>query len=162
MKIIYAQQPIPKKLSSLEKEIFLVGPTPRHPDVPSWRPDALKIIEELEYDGIVFVPEPEDGKWLGNYNAQIDWEWEALERSRVIAAWVPRDLETMPAFTTNIEFGYYAAKYDPYNKALLYGRPDDAPKTRYLDRLYHKVTRGTQEPCNTLEDLMKLAVRWIQ
>ena len=36
MKTIFALQP-------LEKSIFLAGPTPRNPEVPSWRPEALAI-----------------------------------------------------------------------------------------------------------------------
>ena len=44
--------------------------------------------------------------------------------------WVPRELRTMPAFTTNVEFGIWADS----GKAVL-GYPPKAPKCRYLDWL---------------------------
>ena len=37
----------------------------------------------------------------------------------------------MPAFTTNVEFGYYI-----HTGKITYGRPEKAPKTKYLDWLY--------------------------
>jgi hypothetical protein len=150
MRIIYAKQ----SFSAFRDEpsIFLVGPTPRSPDVASWRPKALRLLKE--FDGIVFVPEPPNGNWQGSYLDQITWEWKALDIcavSGVIAAWVPRDIETMPAFTTNVEFGRYVG-----SGHLWYGRPIDAPNNYYLDRLYLNVTK--REPCNTLEDLMQCAM----
>lgn len=153
MRIIYAQQPFPSFQD--EELIFLVGPTPRSPDVPSWRPNALGIIEQHDFDGLVFAPEPKDGKWKGNYLKQIAWEREALDACSEfgsIAAWVPRDLETMPAFTTNVEFGFYVG-----SERLWYGRPPAAPNTRYLDQMYRDVTK--REPCNTLEELIILAIK---
>lgn len=54
MKVVYALQDIP---SSFPHAIFLAGPTPRDKDTPSWRPEAIHILEQLKYDGIVFVPE---------------------------------------------------------------------------------------------------------
>jgi len=123
MKLIYAQQP-------LEKSIFLAGPTPRSPDVPSWRPEAIEILKNLGYDGTVFIPEDPTGKWESNYDNQIYWEWEALNQATVVVFWVPRELETLPGFTTNVEFGLMVAS----SKVLL-GSPIDAPKMKYLDML---------------------------
>ena len=40
-----------------EKSIFLAGPTPREKDIISWRNEAIKILENLGFDGIVYVPE---------------------------------------------------------------------------------------------------------
>jgi hypothetical protein len=130
MKIVYAMEEIPKELGP---SIFLAGPTPRSNNpVPSWRPEALHRIRFLNFEGTVFVPEVEDGVWRELYDDQVNWEKEALYRSTVILFWVPRDIETMPAFTTNVEFGYWVAK-DP--SKIIYGRPNDAPKTKYLDWL---------------------------
>ncbi len=152
MKVIYAQQPIPDLGG--KQMIFLVGPTPRSSSVPSWRPGALSLLEDKGFDGNVFVPEPEGGDWVGDYIDQIGWEDQALTycgRRGCIAAWVPRDLETMPAFTTNVEFGLYLL-----SGRLLYGRPPGAPKTSYLDRMY-QIKTGTS-PYDSLEDLMEGAV----
>ena len=43
----------------------------------------------------------------------------------------------MPAFTTNVEFGYYLCK-NP--RKVYYGRPDDSEKNKYLDWLFELET----------------------
>ena len=72
MKICYAPQPFPS--FECETPIFLVGPTPRDAGVRSWRPDALRILKHLGYDGLVLVPEPEDGIWPEHFLDQVEWE----------------------------------------------------------------------------------------
>ena len=156
MEVYYSDQPLPIKM---KLSIFLVGPTPRITDVPSWRPDALQLLESLKFKGSVFVPENsgknlvldedanQDNLWL----KQVEWEREGLDGATVIAAWVPRSQE-LPAFTTNVEFGRYVT-----SKRLIYGRPDGAPKTRYLDWLYHRETG--MHPHLSLAGLLSHAVR---
>jgi 8-oxo-dGTP pyrophosphatase MutT (NUDIX family) len=124
LKVIYANEPMPESFS---KSIFLAGPTPRDALTKSWRPEAIEMLREIGYDGIVFVPETSDGEWKHNYDDQIEWEENGLIRSDVIVFWVPRDLEKMPAFTTNIEWGAWYKS----DKCML-GYPVDAPKMRYL------------------------------
>lgn len=130
MHVCYAKQDPPK---SWAHAIFLAGPTPRDSETPSWRPEALRLLEEAGYDGVVFVPESADGQFKGSYTDQVEWEERGLEMADRIVFWVPRDLRTMPAFTTNVEFGRYVQS----GKVIL-GRPDGAPKTRYLDWLGEK------------------------
>lgn len=127
MRVVYAKQEPP---DSWNHAIFLAGPTPRDPQTPSWRPKALEILEELGYQGVVFVPEPADGEWRGSYTDQTEWEKMGLEFADKIVFWVPRDLRTMPALTTNIEYGRYVDS----GKAVL-GYPDGAEKMRYPDWL---------------------------
>lgn len=156
MRVIYAEQAYPSFQD--EQILFLVGPTPRNPNVESWRPKALGILRDLGYDGLVFSPEPEDGNWSGDYVGQILWEYEGLEACALfgcIAAWVPRDLENMPAFTTNIEFGLHVA-----SGRLLYGRPPRSPKNRYLDWMYNKKTG--RMAIETLEELMAESVEMLR
>jgi hypothetical protein len=144
MHIAYARTP-------LRKSIFLAGPTPRSPEVPSWRPRAVQLLQEMGFDGTVFVPEDDDASWKFSYDDQIEWELEALHSATVIAFWVPRDLETMPAFTTNVEFGLFAK-----NRNVVLGCPEDAPKMKYLDgiaRLY-----GLLGPWPNLEGTMAAAL----
>jgi hypothetical protein len=98
-------------------------------------------LEELGFNGTVFVPEPEGYTPNDSYEHQISWEWEALNQATVAVFWVPRHLESFPAFTTNVEFGLLVAS----GKAVL-GFPDGAPKMRYLDKpgqRFHLVAQTT-------------------
>lgn len=130
MQIVYAKQAPPVTWTH---SVFLAGPTPREAEVASWRPRALEILEDLGYDGVVFVPEPETGDWRGSYDDQAEWEIRWLDRVDRIVFWVPRDLKTLPAMTTNVEFGRYVSS----GRAVL-GHPDGAEKMRYLDWLAAK------------------------
>lgn len=144
MNTIYAPEPV----ILLGKSIFLAGPTPRSQDVDSWRPHALEILEKrLNFTGTVMVPEHRH--WDRNYDfiSQVEWEWEGLENCDHIVFWVPRELKTMPAFTTNVEFGSYVRSGRAH-----YGRPDNSPKNDYLDWLYTKVTK--RKPYNDLYSLL--------
>jgi hypothetical protein len=127
LKIIYAQESV-----EIEgKSIFLAGPTPRSKYVESWRNDAISAFQLLRFNGTLFVPEMRDGNWDKGfaYSAQIEWEEECLSKADVILFWIPRNDNTLPGFTTNIEFGYWVAK-DP-NKLVL-GAPTTAIKMDYL------------------------------
>lgn len=152
MKVVYAMEEFP---SSFTKAIFLVGPTPRSEEVSSWRPDALRILEEKGYDGVVFVPETADGEWKHNYDEQIEWEDKGLQLADVIVCWVPRDLKTMPAFTTNHEHGEWYRS----GKTVL-GCPDfeKTPKMRYL---LDKGRKVFQPQAETLEETLDFALEML-
>ena len=147
MKINYSDQEVLKG----EKSIFLAGPTPRGDNVKSWRKYACKYLEENGFDGIVYVPEYSTLKPRGDYVDQAQWEREALSNASIIAFWVPRELPDMPAFTTNVEFGYWI-----HSGKILYGRPDNAKKIKYLDWLY--MTDTNQEPYSNIEDLLNNSI----
>ena len=136
MKVVYAREPFPETFS---KAIFLAGPTPRSKEVDSWRPEALKVLASAGFDGVVFVPENGDGSPSFDYLHQIEWEERGLRMADGIVFWVPRDLKTMPAFTTNIEWGVWQDS----GKCVL-GSPADAPKMAYLQSYADKlgVTRA--------------------
>ncbi len=59
------------------------------------------------------------------------WERIALTDATVILFWIPRKLPDMAGFTTNVEFGYWL-----HSGKVVYGRPEDASKIKYLDWLY--------------------------
>lgn len=59
------------------------------------------------------------------------WERIGLTNASVIAFWIPRHLPNMPAFTTNVEFGYWL-----HTGKVVYDRSNDAEKIKYLDWLY--------------------------
>lgn len=128
MQVVYAREPLP---TSVTRTIFLAGPTPRKDTGgASWRPTALTALEEAGFDGHVFVPESRDGEAGFDYDDQVGWETDALNRADVILFWVPRDMATLPAFTTNVEFGAWCTS----GKVVL-GSPPEAPaekKNKYL------------------------------
>lgn len=142
MNVVYSDQDV----EFIGKSIFLAGPTPRSPNVKSWRPDALAVLHKLGFKDTVFVPEYRSWETKFDYMRQVEWEWEGLENCDAIAFWVPRDLITMPAFTTNVEFGSYVRSGRAY-----YGRPDGCSGNSYLDWLYEKVTKC--KPKKTMDDL---------
>ena len=135
-----------------KKSIFLAGPTPRKEEIVSWRKEAIKILKENNFDGIVYVPEYSSMKPRGDYEDQVMWEREGLMNSSVIVFWIPRNLPDMPAFTTNVEFGYYI-----HTGKILYGRPNESIKNRYLDWLYELDYK--KKPYNNLEELLKEAIK---
>jgi len=149
MKVNYSDEKVLKG----EKSIFLAGPTPRSTDVETWRNEAIQILESLNFDGIVYIPEREFDDRTFDYDNQVLWEREALYNSDIIVFWVPRFLPKMPGFTTNVEFGYWLAKD---STKTLYGRPDDSEKNRYLDWLYQVETN--KKPINNLEEILKEAI----
>jgi len=149
MNTIYAPEPV----ILLGHSIFLAGPTPRSREVESWRPYALELLEKLNFKGTALVPEHRNwDRPSFDYMNQVEWEWEGLENCNKIVFWVPRELKTMPAFTTNVEFGSYVR-----SGRAVYGRPDNCPKNSYLDWLYTKVTK--RNPYNNLHDLLIEAMK---
>ncbi len=147
MNVIFADQ----TLSLRQPSIFLAGPTPRSAGIPSWRPEALAILQELQFAGTLLVPERRNWCVRFNYLDQVEWEFAGLEGCSVVAFWVPRDLSALPGFTTNVEFGRYVG-----SGRCVYGRPADAPHTHYLDWLYAKLTG--REPEQTLRATLTAAV----
>jgi hypothetical protein len=146
MRVNYSdEEPI---LSS--NSIFLAGPTPRSSSVKSWRPEAISILESLDFSGVVYVPEHKNPVPNYDYLKQVEWEYACLEQAGVVVFWVPRKLPDMPAFTTNVEFGRYVG-----SGRVFYGRPDWAEKKGYLDWLYRKVTG--KEPITELTTLLQEA-----
>jgi len=122
---IYADDRIPR----YGNKVFLAGPTPRSLDVESWRDVMIRTLRNAGYQGHILIPEkrnPEDGY---DYDNQIYWEEEALNSSDLILFWIPRDLKTMPGFTTNNEYGEWMK-----SRKVILGFPEDAPKMRYMHK----------------------------
>lgn len=151
MEVLFADQPQVVRHPSL----FLAGPTPRSAGVASWRPETLDILRRLGFAGVVLVPERRDWSVKFDYLDQVEWEYAGLEACSALVFWVPRDVETLPGFTTNVEFGRYVG-----SGRLVYGRPESAPHTRYLDWLYRKLTG--RQPQATLEDTLRAALALLE
>lgn len=123
MNVIYARE-------AITPTIFLAGPTPRDAVTKSWRPEALQLLEKYKFIGNVYVPENRIFTDGYDYDQQVAWEWMALETSTAIIFWVPREMECMPAMTTNVEFGHYVK-----DGRVVLGYPGDAPRMKYLHAL---------------------------
>lgn len=146
MKCVYAGQPYPE---TFFKSLYLAGPTPRDPNVPSWRPSALEGLEHLGYDGVVFIPESQDGQRSSDYDQQMDWELEAMRRSDLILFWIPATQDTLPASTTRVELGLQI-----HSGKVILGIPQGAYQTRYLERL---ASQRNITVHRTLEETLKAA-----
>lgn len=147
MIINYSDQEVKKG----KKSIFLAGPTPRGEQDVSWRKEACQELEKLGFDGIVYVPEYSSWKPKEDYVDQAMWERNALTEATIILFWIPRKLPELPAFTTNVEFGYWL----PSGK-VIYGRPNNATKIKYLDWLYELDYQ--KQPFNNLNELVQAAI----
>jgi 8-oxo-dGTP pyrophosphatase MutT (NUDIX family) len=137
MQIVYTGEEMPQ---SFTKSIFLAGPTSRNKEVPSWRPDALQLLDDMGFDGVVFLPEDRNGEVHLDYDDQIAWEDKHLNLADCIVFWVPRDLSPdsqgfpkRAALTTNIEWGAWADS----GKVVL-GCPEDAEKMGYIKHYAEK------------------------
>lgn len=150
MHIVYSLEEPPESFS---KSIFLAGPTPRSTEVPSWRPQALELLERKNYDGVVYVPENRPGskETVIPDNGYPKWEHDVMDMSDLILFWLPRDLTMtpgtisdiskmtgpelatykpwlkLPAYTTNVEFGLTA-----HSGKALFG-PIHGDKNEYLN-----------------------------
>lgn len=125
MKVVYASE----KFGKPKFSVFLAGPTPRDVSVKSWRPEFIEALKSNGFKGSVFAPE---NRVIGSpydFDIQIPWEVEGLNMADIVCFWIPRDLKTMPAFTTNIEFGEFM-----HSEKIVVGFPKDSPNNRYIGK----------------------------
>ena len=149
MRLIYALE---TDTEAPARSLFLAGPSPRGNGEYDWRKEACQHLAHIGFDGTVFIPLPRDGAYQTDYDhaAQIDWELEHLEKSGTIVFWIPRDLKTLPGFTTNVEFGRFSRS----GRALL-GYPVSAPRMRYL---HHIADLDGVPVFHSLEQILEAAV----
>lgn len=147
---VYAGEQPP---DSWDAALFLAGPTPRAPEVASWRPQALDLLEQL-WTGpgrlVVFVPERPEGGMPHGWLRQVQWEDAGLHLSDAVVFWVPRDRATLPGFTTNVEWG----RWESSGRVVL-GAPPDAPGLRYLS---HYAQLHGAPVADTLADTLAAAL----
>ena len=160
MQIIYAQQPIPNQIN---KSIFLAGPSLRPgQEGISWRIKALEILEILEYDGIVFVPEFKEGIFDDNFNweTQVLWESRCLKMADNIIFHINRNIDKkLLGLTTNTEFGQWMDS----GKCILI-TPPDANKVEYQEwwakqlkvPSFHDLFNGLKYIINTQIDCYRI------
>lgn len=163
MKIIYTGEDIPDVIN---KSLFLAGPSLRpeqEDEIESWRNDAIKILEDKGYDGILFIPETRTGKFEKDfdYDEQVEWEDRCLNIADCIVFWVPCDLSKdshgnskLPAFTTRVEFGAWCD-----SGKCIFGAPPNAEKVRYLQKYAEKYNAGNYD---TLSDTLQAAMDMVK
>ncbi|MGE0707116.1 MAG: nucleoside 2-deoxyribosyltransferase domain-containing protein [Planctomycetota bacterium] len=126
MQVVWSGESPPREYAA---SIFLAGPTPRSPEVASWRPRALELLAARGYSGVVFVPEHRERATPYELDAQMAWEEDCLQRADAVVFWVPRAMQTLPALTTNVEWGAWCRS----GKAVL-GTPPEAERVDYIRR----------------------------
>lgn len=135
MKVVYTTQSLPNEIG---KSIFLAGPSLRshQSHLVSWRKKAIQILETLEYDGVVFVPESESGNFTDlDYKIVNDWESKCLNIADNILFYINRNIEDgILGLTTNQEFGYWIKS----GKCVLATEPD-ADSVRYQETWAEKL-----------------------
>lgn len=146
MHIVYAGQ----EVSCVMDAIFLAGPTPRSADVMSWRKEAIQLLHGMQFNGAVFVPEPEEGPFP-DIDSQIEWEEKYLHYADPIMFWIPRNMQTMPALTTNIEWGVWQRS----GKVVL-GYP---PESEHMKYIAYYAKKYNVPIFHTLEETLVRAVK---
>lgn len=150
--LVYAREPLPDRGPS----VFLAGPTPRAREVPSWRPAALAELA-AQWTGYqpltVLSPESRGSERAAHYDDQVDWETAARGAATSILFWIPRDLATLPGFTTNVEFGLDVGT----GRAVL-GCPPDCPHPERNRYLIYVARRHGVPVCETLHDTVAAAL----
>jgi hypothetical protein len=128
--------------------VFLAGPTHRGETAkPSWRRAAADSFESqsktsLFIEGTLFIAENREAGTFDEatmMDDQVAWEWKYLEQADAILFWVPRNMETLPGLTTNIEFGMY---WD--SGKVVVGWPWGAEQMGYFARLAERSAGGIQ------------------
>ncbi|MFG2567157.1 nucleoside 2-deoxyribosyltransferase domain-containing protein [Streptomyces sp. NPDC048567] len=140
--------------------VFLAGPTPRMSrPVDSWRPTAIAELD-AQWDSdvplTVFSPESRDSIRAAHYDHQVGWETEAREQADVVLYWIPRDLETLPGFTTNVEFGLDIAQ-----RNIVLGCPPDCPNPERNHYLIWVAHRHGAPVCKTLPDTISASLSFV-
>jgi len=79
-----------------------------------------------------------------------EWEWSGLALSDVVMFWVPRNMQTLPGLTTNVEFGMLVES----GKVVL-GTPNDGEHNGYLQRL---ATRFLIPQAHTLSETVEKTI----
>jgi hypothetical protein len=152
--LVWAREPIPNGPS-----VFLAGPTPRAGGpVPSWRPTAIDLVNTTWAGGplAVLTPESRGGVRAEHYDDQFEWETAARAAADVVLFWIPRDLESMPGFTTNVEFGH-----DVTTGRVVLGCPPDCPNPERNRYLVHLARHYGASVCESLDETVRTALAQI-
>lgn len=145
--------------------VFLAGPTVRgnQPHLTSWRFEAVELFRKKGFTGNVIIPEFTNKTESDKYRYDLpQWEFAGLQGSHVIMFWIPRTRELI-GLTTNHEHGYWMGRC---RKKMVYGRPDDAYRMKYLDIMWvedAKIKKDATCPIyNTLEKTIDATLKMLE
>ena len=105
MKVVYTLEKIPDNFTN---SIFLAGPVYNTGLEKSWRDIVIYTLKQLNYTGVVFIPEMRDGGRC-DYTLEIhEWENRCIACSDFILMNLYKNIEKgIYGLTSNIEFGRY-------------------------------------------------------
>lgn len=161
--IYYGQEP-----TFFGKSLFLAGPSVRRIEgafkaaaekvgwkpMISWRKEAIRLLDEIGYDGVVFVPEYEnENDPRLTFEQIVEWEDRGLRMSDCILFWIPRKFPELPGLTTDDEFGTWKK-----SGRIVLGTPREAVKVRYQRHYAQKLGIPMAD---TLSETIRLAVEKI-
>lgn len=133
--VIRYETPIAELCEHPRPFIFLAGPTVRgnQPHLrPSWRIAAVELFKQRQFPGTLILPEFTDPDESDKGRDELpEWEFNGMRGADCIMFWIPRTRELI-GLTTNFELGYWLR----FRGKVVYGRPDDAYRIRYLDILW--------------------------
>lgn len=183
MNIIFSDQDFP---FSIQKSIFLAGPSPRNNSVFDWKIKAIRHLEDMGYDGTVFLPIIHK-IFLKNYFEycqENDYstklisqaQYDEMTKDSQPAVWdydnqVQWECKARNMADVNL---FWVERYikkdmpgfttniefgeDLDCGKMVYGRPDDAEKCNYLDK---RVDLNEIQRYNTLEDTIGAAIKMV-
>lgn len=107
MQLVFVGEPYPQ---NVEKMLFLADSTFQQDKLnSSWRIDAIQLLEQLGYDGIIYLSEEREGSPGSTFlddEAKVRWTRGALMRSDVIVFGLPEDLKGPPDIVMGVELGW--------------------------------------------------------
>ena len=120
-----------------QQSVFLAGPTSRRQILEyNWRSEAVALLREAHFPGVIYVPEPRGEEDEGDFTEKsyIDrwWSDRLLSASHSVF-WVPRQGVEMLGLNTNFEWGFMTAKFlfmqeQAESQELFVGWPDGAER----------------------------------
>ena len=137
--------------------IYLAGLDNKGKNFKSWRKEAVKLLCDIGFSGVVYVPEDRSGEEWPDRKNQIEWEWKALMSSKKIIFWVPEGFDILnprvdiAEIITNMEFGYISSSLPKRKIFYGYNKPN-----RFFDL---RLSKFGNQPSNNLGDLLLKAVR---
>lgn len=87
--VVRPGDPLPAAFS---RSIYLSGPA-RTPDGVDWRSEAIRILDELGFDGVVYDPIVPGLTAVDVTNEVVEWQWAARNRSDMVVGWLGAESE---------------------------------------------------------------------
>ena len=133
MHIVHAPHEFPDEWS---KSIFLTSPKASNSPATPWHHEAIGVLRQLGYDGVVFVPNRDTNS--SDQSDHLEWELRAMHSADAIVYWLPPETESELDTRVTIELGRWIHSHN-----LFLGHPDNGQVAPYLDRMLREFPRPT-------------------